>query len=517
MIDEMSSIAENNKRIAKNTIFLYFRMLLTMAVSLYTSRVILQTLGVEDYGIYNVVGGVIAMLSFLNGSLSGASSRFITYELGKGDSGNMKEMFSTILCMHFILAIVILILGESVGLWFVCNKLVIPAERMTAALWVYHCSILTAIISIISVPYNSLIIAHENMNAFAYISIVEVMLKLVIVWMLALFPYDKLIIYAILFLIVQFLIRMIYNQYCTKHFQESRTMPTYHPKQMKDIFVYASWTMNGYLAIVGYTQGINILLNLFFGPIVNAARGIAVQVESATITFVQNFQMAIRPQVIKSYASNNLEYMHSLIIASSKYGFYLMLLISFPILLCINPILKLWLGTVPEHTANFVQIMLFSGLLSPLKQALLQGIHATGDIRKFQLYEGTSLLTVLPISYVLLKTLHISPEMVMTVYLCIGLITQGIRIWIVLPKIKMGYSTYFKEAILPLAFPLTAMLIPLYCINICMDLSFVHIIIYGGCACLYMLAIVLLLGLNRSERLYIYHHITKGMKSKLHL
>ena len=222
----MSTTAENNKRIAKNTLLLYFRMLLTMVVNLYTSRVILQTLGVEDYGIYNVVGGVVTMLSFLNSSLSGASSRFITYELGKVNSGNMKEMFSTILCIHLILAILILLVGETIGLWFVKNKLVIPAERMSAALWVYHCSILTAIISIISVPYNSLIVAHEKMNAFAYISIVEVILKLLIAWMLALFAYDKLIVYAILYLAVQFLIRIIYNNYCTRHFDESRTLPS---------------------------------------------------------------------------------------------------------------------------------------------------------------------------------------------------------------------------------------------------------------------------------------------------
>lgn len=513
----MSTTSENNKRIAKNTLFLYFRMLLTMAVSLYTSRVILHTLGVEDYGIYNVVGGVVAMLGFLNGSLSGASSRFITYELGKGDSVNIKKMFSSILCMHFILAIAILILGESIGLWFVYNKLVIPADRMTAALWVYHCSILTTIISIISVPYNSLIIAHEKMNAFAYISIVEVTLKLVIVWMLTLFPYDKLIIYAILYLIVQLFIRMIYNRYCTKHFNESKTMPAYHPKQMKEILVYASWTVNGHLAIVGYTQGINVLLNLFFGPIVNAARGIAAQVEYAINTFVQNFQMATKPQIIKSYASNNLEYMHKLIIASSKYGFYMMLLISFPILLCISPILRLWLGTVPEYTTSFVHIMLLTGLLGPLKQALLQGIHATGDIRKFQIYEGTSLLTVLPISYVLLKTLHISPEMVMVVYLCVGIITQGIRIWIVLPKIRMGYGVYFKEVMLPLVFPLIAMLIPLYYIGIDTDISFVRTVIYSGIACLYMLAVIISLGLNHSERLYVFHCIKKGLKSCLHL
>lgn len=286
-------------------------------------------------------------------------------------------------------------------------------------------------------------------------------------------------------------------------------MPTYHPKQMKEIFVYASWTMNGNLAVVGYTQGLNILLNLFFGPIVNAARGIAAQVENATLTFVQNFQIAIRPQIIKSYASNNLEYMHTLIIASSKYGFYLMLLISFPILLCIDAILTLWLGMVPEHTADFVRIMLLSGLLTPLRIAMISGIHATGDIRKFQIYEGTSLLTVVPLSYVLLKTLYITPEMVMIVYLCVNLITQGVRIWIVLPKIKMKYRVYFKEAILPLMFPLVAMLLPLFYINIGTEITFWKSIKYIGCSFVYMFVVIFSLGLNPRDRFYIFHLIKK--------
>ena len=499
----MSFTSENNKRIAKNTLLLYFRMLLTMAISLYTSRVVLNTLGVEDFGIFNVVGGVIAMLGFLNSSLSGASSRFITYELGKGNSGNIKKMFSTILCIHFILAIIIFVIGESVGLWFIYNKLVIPAERMNAALWVYHCSIFTAIISIISVPYNSLIIAHEKMNAFAYISIIEVTLKLLIVCLLSFLSFDKLIIYAILLLFLQFFIRILYNHYCTKHFTESRTLPAYHPKQMKEIFIYAGWTINGNLAVVGYTQGINILLNMFFGPLVNAARGIAVQVQHAIMSFVVNFQTAIRPQIIKSYANHDLRYMHTLIIASSKYGVYLMMFISFPLLLCIQPVLKLWLGLVPEHTSSFVYIILLTGLLQPLSAALIISIHATGDLRKFQLFEGTSLLTVIPISYFLLKVYHISPEMVMITYLCIEFFTQ----WIVLPKINMSYFYYIRKAIIPLLLPLLTMLSSLAYIKIHDNISIGQLIIFAILGCLYMTLCIYLFGLNKKERNYIHKYI----------
>lgn len=500
---------ENNKRIAKNSLFLYFRMLLTMAVSLYTSRVILNVLGVEDFGIFNVVGGVIAMLSFLNNSLSGASSRFLTFELGKGIGGDLKKMFSTILCIHLILALIIFVIGETIGLWFVSYKLVIPAERMTAALWVYHCSILTAIVSIISVPYNSIIIASEKMNAFAYISIVEVSLKLAIVWVLTLLPYDKLIIYAILYLVVQLFIRTLYSRYCSRNIQESNTLPAFHLNQMKEIFVYAGWTMNGYLAIVGYTQGINILLNLFFGPIVNAARGISVQVQNAVATFVNNFQTAINPQIIKSYATNDFTYLHTLIVASSKYGFYLMMLISFPILICIHPILKLWLGVVPEYTANFVRIMLITGMLQPLRSALITGIHATGDIRKFQIFEGTSLLTVVPIAYVLLKVYHISPEMVMVTYLCVEFVTQGIRVWIVLPKIGMEYKEYFKRCIIPLLMPFIVILLGMYCFSICEDISILKLSAMVMVTFLFTAFCLYVIGLNRTERNYITFYIKK--------
>lgn len=487
-------------------------MFLIMAVTLYTSRVILNTLGVEDYGIFNVVGGVIAMLSFINSSLSGASSRFLTYELGKGEIGNPKKIFSTILCIHFILAVFIIIIGETVGLWFVYNKLIIPENRMTAALWVYHCSILTAVISIISVPYNSLIIAREKMSAFAYISIVEVSLKLLIVWLLIFSPYDKLIVYAILYLSVQVFIRILYNQYCTRHFSESRTIPMYYPAQMKEIFVYASWTMNGYLAIVGYTQGINILLNMFFGPVVNAARGIAVQVQAAIMTFVQNFQTATKPQIIKSYASQNLDYMHTLIIASSKYGFYLMMFVAFPVLLCIDPILHLWLGVVPEYTSNFVRIMLLTGLLQPLSSALIAGIHATGDIRKFQIFEGTSLLTVVPIAFFFLKFFQISPESVMLIYLCIEFITQGIRIWIVLPKINMRYIKYLREIIFPLILPLLAMVFVLFYIRIAENISIGAIVLYSCIACLYISLCIYVLGLTKHERYYIHRYLKNKLK-----
>ena len=491
---------------------LYARMLLMMGVSLYTSRVVLQTLGVSDYGIYNVVGGVISMLSFFTSSLAGAGSRFITFALGKGERKELQEIYSSVMLIHYVLAGIVVVLGETVGLWFVYHELVIPASRMEAALWVYHCSIITMVIAIISTPYNSLIIAHEKMGVFAYVSILEVVLKLLIVFLLLYIPYDKLTVYAILLMLVQVFIRFVYSGYCRKQFHESRGKLKWNFKLIKEISAYAGWTLNGNLAVVGYTQGINILLNLFFGPVVNAARGIAVQVQSAVMAFVNNFQTAVNPQIVKSFAVSDLEYMHSLVVRSSKFGFFLVLLLAFPTIMCINPILKIWLGVVPEHTNSFVVIMLTAGLVEPLKVALNNAIHATGDIKKFQIYEGTSLLMVLPIAYILLKFFDISPEMVMLVYLFVQLFTQYIRVRIVLPRIDMTYRYYFRHVLKPVLCLIPFAIVPFFLLPDFLSVSFIKLIFYCFVLLVYILGCIWLLGLNRNERSYIWSFITSKFK-----
>ncbi len=512
----MTDNLSNNKRIAINTLMLYIRMFLVMAISLYTSRIILNTLGVEDFGIYNVVGGVITMLGFLSSSLSGAGSRFITYALGKGDKEELGQVYATVTIIHYLLAGIIVLLGETVGLWFVYNKLIIPVVRMEAALWVYHCSILTMVIAIISTPYNALIIAHEKMNIFAYISVVEIVLKLAIVFVLVYIPYDKLITYSIFLMLVQLLVRIAYNIYCRKSFQESKVELKWYPKLIKEMSVYAGWTINGNLAAVGYTQGINILLNLFFGPIVNAARGIAVQVQAAVMTFVSNFQTAVRPQIVKSYALYELKYMHSLIVRSSKFGYYLVLILAFPIILCIEPILKLWLGIVPEHTNIFVVIMLISGLIEPMKVALINAIHATGNIKKFQLYEGSALLTVIPISYVLLKFFSISPEMVICVYLIIQLLTQCIRVYIVLPKISMTYRYYFINVLKPVLFTIPFSIIPFFVLPSVIEASLEKLVLYMTIGVIYILICIFMVGINQYERKSIFVLVTSRFKNSLY-
>ena len=446
----MNSDSANNKRIAKNTLLLYVRMLFTMAIGLYTGRVVLNALGVTDYGIYNVVGGVIAMLGFLTGSMSAASSRFITYDLGKGDMAVMKKTFGNILSIHFIIAGAILLFGETIGLWFVLNKLQIPADRMTAALWVYQFSVFTSILSVISVPYNAAIIAHERMKAFAYIGIIDAVLKLLIAYVLLVVPFDKLKVYALLFFCIQLFDRIVYGVYCTHNFQETKAKPTFNGKLFKEIFGFAVWTMNGNLAVIGYTQGINILLNMFFGPAVNAARGVAVQVQGVVQNFCNNFQMALNPQLTKSYAQNDLQHMHQLLKVSSKFSFFMLFFISLPLMFEAPLVLKWWLGIVPEHTVNFLRLILCSSMLITLSNPLVVSVHATGRIKRFQAIEGTMLLCIVPIAYLLLKLFGIPPEYVFCVHIVVEACTQYARMRIVLPMIGMRVVEYVKEVVAPL-------------------------------------------------------------------
>lgn len=446
----MTDTPSNNKRIAKNTLLLYFRMLFMMAVSLYTSRVVLNTLGVTDFGIYNVVGGVITMLGFLTISMSAASSRYITYGIGKGDIAATKQTFGNILSIHFILAGVILLLGETIGLWFVLEKLHIPTDRQTAALWVYQFSVLTSMLSVVSIPYNAAIIAHERMKAFAYMGIVDAVLKLLIAYLLLVIPYDKLKVYALLLFLIQIFDRIVYGVYCTRHFEETRARCTLSGKLFKEIFCFAVWTMNSHLAVIGYTQGINILLNMFFGPAVNAARGVAVQVQSTVKSFCSNFQIALNPQLTKSYAQNNLQHTHKLLKTSSKFSFFMLFFISLPLMLEAPLVLRWWLGIVPEHTVNFIRLMLCSNMFVALSNPLVESVRATGRIKRFQTIEGTMLLCIVPIAYLILKLFGVAPEYVFCVHIVVEACTQYARMRIVLPMINLRIVDYYNEVILPI-------------------------------------------------------------------
>ena len=443
----MSKNISNNKRIAKNVGVLYFRMIFQLLVSLYTSRVILQTLGFTDFGIYNVVGGVVGMFDFLNGSMGTATSRFLTFELGKNESKErIRLVFSTALIIHIIICVLVVLLSETIGLWYIENKLVIPEGRIYATHIVYQCTIFTSVLAILNVPYNADIISHEKMNAFAYIAILEVLVNLIIVISIQFVDLDRLIVYAICILLLKVGIRITYVIYCSKFFPETRGKICFDKDLFKKMASFAAWIMNGSLSVVCYTQGLNLLLNAFGGPIVNAARGIAVQVQSKIMGFCSNFQIAMSPQIIKKYASGEITYMHSLVINSSKFSFLLIYFFSFPIILEVSYILKLWLVEVPQYTKEFVVLTLCIGMISSLQNPINTAIHATGNIKKFQLIEGTVSLLVLPVAYIALK-LGYNPISVFVIQLSIFIILQVIRVFIVCPAIQMRKMMYFTQVV----------------------------------------------------------------------
>lgn len=393
----------NNQRIAKNTLLLYVRMFFMMAIALFTSRVILQTLGVTDYGINNVVGGLVAMFSLLSGSLSGAISRFITFELGKGRFDRLKTVFCTSVNIQLIMAAIIVFVAEIVGMWFLNYKMNIPADRMYAANWVMHCSILAFAVELVSIPYNASIIAHEKMSVFAYISIIEVVLKLVIVYMLYISPFDKLISYTVLFLCVAIIIRIIYGNYCSRHFAECRYQMRLDKHLFKEMASFAGWNFFGNTAYMLNTQGVNMLINIFFGVTVNAARGIAVQVDGAVNQFVNNFMTALNPQITKSYAAGETDAMVKLVCRGSRFSFFIMLLFIVPFELEADTILKIWLGVVPEQAPVFLRLVLLASMSNIFGNTLYTAMMATGKIKRYQVLVTIYGCLVFPLSWIAYK------------------------------------------------------------------------------------------------------------------
>lgn len=399
----MVNITQNNKRIAKNTIYLYIRQFLTMAVAVYTSRIVLDALGIVDYGVYNVVGGMVAMFGFLNSSLAQATQRFIAFGIEKNSMEDQRKTFSMLLNVHLLIALLLFILCETIGLWFLYNKLVIPVERLESAFWVMQCSIITLMVSVTQVPYNASIFGYEKMDVYAYISILEVLLKLGVVIILQHFFSDKLMAYGIMLMTVQFLIAMIYRIYCIHKFQSCHYCMYWSKSVFRQVFGFSSWSLIGNLAFTLNNQGMNFLINIFFGPIYNAARGIATSVESAVTSFVTNFLGASIPQIIKSYASGDLDYCFKLNFKSCKLGFFLFMMISLPLISVINPILSLWLVDVPEYAGIFCVLSLFYIQANTMGGTLQNVAQATGKIRNFQLSNGILKLLPLPFVYVLYK------------------------------------------------------------------------------------------------------------------
>ncbi len=502
----------SNKRIAKNTVLLYIRMIVMIIIGLYTSRVVLQVLGVKDYGVYNAVGGVVTMFSILSNSLSTAVSRYLTFELGRGDKNKLREVFSSSINVQVTIALIIVILGGLIGGWFLNCHMNIPQERMEAANWVLYCSLLSFAVGLISIPYTATITAHERMDVYAYMTILEAVLKLVIVFALYLSPFDKLTSYAILLLIVSIIIRVIYGVFCEKHFSECKYTWNPNKKLLKELSSFAGWTFFGNASWVFNTQGINILMNIFFGVTVNAARGIAMQVESLVTQLVNNFMTALNPQITKSYASGDLENMHQLICRGAKFSFFLMLVLAIPISLETENILYLWLGKVPEFSVIFVRLTFLSIISTVLGNTLVTGQLATGKVKKYQITMTLIGVWVFPLTW-LAYQLGGSPVWAYVFFIIIYFALVFVRLYMVKDLIKLSWRRYLNEVIVKSIFVGVISLIAPFACYIIMPHSILRTFVVFLVSFISCGIVIYWLGMYKQERLAIKKMITKKIFS----
>lgn len=500
----------NKKRLAKNTILLYIRTLITLAVGLFTARVIINALGVSDYGIYNIVGGFVSLFSILGGVLISATQRYMNFELGKKEQARSYEVFGAAIGINLGISIFLLVVLETFGLWFLNYKLNIPSDRLLAANWVFQCSIITFIVNILSAPYNAAIIAHEKMSAFAYISMLDAFLKLGVAYLLYVAGFDKLIVYSILLTLVAIFIRYIYSSYCTRHFSETKFHVSKEKKLYKEMTGFASMTFLGRLASILSSQGVSIILNIFFGVTVNAARGIALQVNTAVMKFVSDFTTALNPQITKRYAGGDNKGMFKLCCTGAKLSFFLLILFAVPIFFKAPYILKIWLKTFPEETIVFIRLTMLVSLCSVLSQPLIIGILSTGNIKSMCLIIGTVHLFVLPISYLVLW-LNYPAYSVYIVSLFIELILLFIRLSILCKLIKESVLIYIKNVVLRILPALIISFLVGGVTNKMFDNNFVDFILVSFITILISGITSFFFGLTTHERYTIINYVARMM------
>ncbi|TYR36839.1 lipopolysaccharide biosynthesis protein [Sphingobacterium phlebotomi] len=506
--------SENNKRIAKNSLLLYIRMVIIMAVSLYTSRIILNTLGVIDYGIYNVVGGIVMMATMFTASLGTASQRFLMFEIGKGDIYRVKKVFSTSIQIHIIIAVTVLIICETVGLWFLNNKLNIPSERLIAANFVYQFSISTFVVNIVNVPFNSLIISYERMSAFAYISILEAALKLIVAFLLSITSYDRLTSYGFLLLCVAIILQFCYSFYCRRNFEVGRSIKLnkFSKSTFTSMMEFASYNFIEVGANMLNKQGSSFLLNIFFGPALNTARGLSIQVNSIVDNFANNFTTAINPQITKSYANDNIGYMMELIKKGSKYSFYLFLAISAPILCFTHEILEVWLTIVPDYAVIFIRLIFIDSLIELLTRTFYIGISATGNIKTYQLTLGIFKLFNLPLCYILFKYFSVSPVYILIVSIFFTSIVMFLKLYLLNRVIDFSPVVYIKDVVLPcLIVGMVSILVPLSIVRNLVVSGFFPVLIGSFFIFLFGIGIIYFIGLSKAEK----NFISNVIKDKL--
>ena len=505
--------ADKTHRIAKNTIILYIRMIVMIFIGLFTSRVILNTLGVENYGIYNVVGGIVAMFGIITSSLSSSISRFITVELGTNNIERLKKIFSTSVTVQLIISVIIVILIEIIGLWFLHNKINIPIERLDEATFVMHCSVITFAVSLNTMPYNATIIAHEKMGIFSYITLLDAILKLAVVYLLYVSPFDKLETYAVLLLLVSVIVQLIQFIYCRRQFQECRFSWLLDKQLLKEMSSFSGWSFAGNASYIINTQGINLLINIFFGVTINAARGIATQVDTMIQGFVNNFTTAMNPQIMKSYAAKDLQYMHQLVMSGSKFAYFLMLFFAIPICLETDIILTLWLKQVPEYSVPFVRLSLLTSMMTALGSTLTTSQSATGHIKYSSMV--TSFLTFLdfPLSYFVFK-IGYSPTSCYIIHFILYSLLQLLKIFLVKNYIKLSVKLYLKEVFLKVFLvSIVAFILP-YLIYIILDSSFLRFLFVITMSAISTLVSIYLLGLTSVEKQLIINIIKKRFTQK---
>ena len=502
----------NTKRVAKNTLMLYFRQILIMAVSLYTVRVVLNTLGAEDYGIYNVVAGCVTMFNFLGHSMTSASQRYFSFDLGKEDKEHLKVTFCVTFEIYLLLAVIIVVIAETFGLWFINNKLVIPSERLIAANWIFQAAIISFLMTLITTPYMALIIAHEKMNIYAYASIIEAILKLAIVFLLKIILYDKLIVYGILLAIVAFINTSVYRLYCHKRYTECKIHFIKEWTLLREILEYSGWNLFGSIATVVKKQVLNILLNIFYGPIISASRSIASQVNTTITNFANNFSTALRPQIVKTYARDQKEESLNLVYRGCKFTFFLMYVFILPLVIEMEIVLNLWLKTPPEQVVIFTRLALIESLILSISYPIMSLAHASGKIRLYQGVVGGSLLMNLPVSWISLK-FGAPAYSVMVITVVIEIIAFVLRLLIIHKITGMSIRQYTINVIIPvLLVALLSTVVPLFIYHF-MNQSIIRLLFIILTSFIGIISFAFIIGMNKNERRLLRKYL-KGKFSK---
>lgn len=509
----MSKKTTNYKRIAKNTVMLYFRMLLIMVISLYTVRILLSALGQQDYGLYNVIGGIVVMFSFLTHVLSSASQRFFAFDIGKGNYKELSKTYSAVLLLYGAVAVLIILLAESLGLWFLHNKMTIPQERMYAADWVYQFSIMAFCWKVFTSPHQAIIIAHEDMNIYAYVGILEILLQLALVFMLLHVSQDRLIVYAVLMFLIIFFVNSIYILYARFKYKQIRFTLLWDKDLIKRVVSYSGWTLFGALGSLVRSHGINIILNVYFAPVINAARGIAHNVNSAVGSFSGNFYTAVKPQIVKCYAQGDYDSCYKLVFRSTRFSFCLLLVLALPVFCYTPEILTLWLNDYPDYTVIFTRLILVVALIDSLANPLITFNQATGNIKLFQIAVSLINISNLPIAIAVFE-IGAGPVAVFWVSIVISIVGIIARLIIINRQHHFPLLSYFKHVLIQIILVITCSVAVMYVWKL-------HFFTHPGLIPLIFNVIVLatttallslFIGFNNTERVYAYNIV----RSKLH-